>query len=216
MMKDVKTVIKLLPYGYQFKLNMIVSIITFILITLTLIFAAAPNYYFGIMIILIFFVPIMKIEELFYCQIFSSSALSKKIQLIVFDFLTIAATIISCTILITVSLIKEPFSASNVSPTDTASSSFIGAFAGILVTLIYYVFAYRKFILSTILYGISCGILPAILLSVYHAFLYKMNIYLYCCLIAVIGVMINCIARRIMYRMPHDKLAANNSLKKHL
>lgn len=216
MINSIKNNIKLLKYGYQFKLNVISSVI-FILLG-TFLISYGNNIYKSPSMYMIFFCSFIFIVQLAYTLtvsgIVKSSPKYRQFYLGIPRLVNITGFLISFLLLLIIKFIKadtiEDFM--QYSGNEVASAGIM-----YMVTFIYIALAYKFFVISVIIFCGSCfgiNILFNYITEIYNFTLVQgIGIAV---LFVIIGLVLFEILERVTYKIQMSKFAQSAFLRRYM
>lgn len=213
MMSNWKIGFKLIRYAYQVKLNIVCAASFFILGIISMCIGDAFFIVLGALWSLLGLLFLNQL--LFYLEYAGMIASSPKRTALSFSAQDVVVVVGSILVYVIIVVIEE-MKAHIFLRTDEPYSLFI-AFLMMFWILLYIGIAYRLFILATILFCCASGFSPMVgLIWPQIASLQTAEVYVIGFVLVLVGIVLNCIIRRVLYRMPLSKLAAGAGLRKHL
>lgn len=212
MMSNWKIGVKLIPYVYQAKLNIAAAIVFFVLGIV--IFFAGDKFSMGGMLwmLLGLLYPVQIIFSLEYIGIVAASPKRKAINYATQDVVIIISGIVAYCITVVIEVFKA-----EVLKKPEDGKILLAGFILMFWLFVYLVTAYRFFILSTILFCIvtgASGLFSFMLIRGNDINILHINVI--GLVLVVAGVLVNCLLRRLMFRLPISKLAVGAGLRKYL
>ncbi|MBQ9140929.1 MAG: hypothetical protein IJX63_03945 [Lachnospiraceae bacterium] len=217
MLKDVKLGFKLLKYSYNFKTSMILTIIIFVLGLLLMMIEPDTFVLFGLYSFIGVLIIVQMSTSLLYAQMFSASPKKKKLELTFSNAVTTAGAVIWYLFLTVLSQVFSYFRPQLRGEYNVALI-VIGIF--MMICIIYYGACYKYFIVASIIFGITFGIvysigrtrLTIILMEQIGAdFAVSFTIGL---VIILISSGIACVMRRLLYKKPLSPNGMGANLRK--
>lgn len=216
MINNIKNNIKLLKYGYQFKLNIICSVIFTLLGTFLVSYGG--NIYKSPSMYMIFFCSFLFIIQLAYTltisDIVKSSPKYRQFYLGVPRMVNIAGFLISFLLLLTIKFIQ----ADTIEDFIQYSGNEVAA-SGIMymVVFLYIALAYKFFLISVVIFCGSCIFINVLFnyITEIYSFTLIQGIGI-AVLFVIIGLILFEILERVTYKMQMSKFAQSAFLRRYM